>query len=166
MNNRFIFCLLVSGMIGSQGCCRECHDPDKPKTTYITNDFGFKAINLTIDDGKLTANGNSSVIINSTIVITVNGVTTTIHTNSNQLPVRVGDEIEVLFVPERPEQTEAEFTMPDGLLYKVTDASPSCKWSVPSDFIPGMKIKGKTCYETNDTIFNKTGEITLVEYKQ
>lgn len=146
-------------ILGLQSC------GDDPKITINTNDFGFKATNLTVDNGKLTATGGSTVTtINWTVNVTINGESTTVSgtSKSNDLPVRVGDEIEIQFIPSFPEQTEAYFTMPDGTSHKVTVNAPSFKWTVPNDFNPGMQIEGKSHYETEDAIYNETGVITLI----
>lgn len=145
-------------LLGLQSC------GDDPKITINTNDFGFKATNLTVDNGKLTATGGSTVTINWTVNVTINGETTTVSgtSKSNELPVRVGDEIEIQFIHSCPEQTEAYFTMPDGTSHKATVNAPSFKWTVPDNFNPGMQIKGESHYETEDAIYNETGVITLI----
>lgn len=159
MKTKFTFVLMAFAMLlGLQSC------GDDPKITINTNDFGFKATNLTVDNGKLTATGGSTVTINWTVNVTINGETTTVSgtSKSNELPVRVGDEIEIQFIPSFPEQTEAYFTMPDGTSHKATVNAPSFKWTVPDDFNPGMQIEGKSHYETEDAIYNETGVITLI----
>lgn len=145
-------------MLGLQSC------GDDSKITINTNDFGFKAINLTVDDGKLTANGGTAVTVNWTVNVTINGETTTISgtSKSDELPVRAGDEIEIQFTPSCPEQTDAYFSMPDGTSNKVSVNTPTFKWTVPDDFTPGMQIKGESHYETEDAIYNETGVITLI----
>lgn len=159
MKTKFTFVLMAFAMLlGLQSC------GDDPKITINTNDFGFKATNLTVDNGKLTATGGSTVTINWTVNVTINGETTTVSSTSksNELPVRVGDEIEIQFIPSCPEQTEAYFTMPDGISHKATVNAPSFKWIVPDDFNPAMQIEGKSHYETEDAIYNETGVITLI----
>lgn len=148
-------------MLGLQSC------GDDPKLTINSNDFDFKAVNLTVDDGKLTATGGTTVTVNWTVNVTINGETTTVSgTNkSDELPVMAGDEIEIQFTPSCSEQTEAYFTMPDGTSHRATTANPSFKWVIPDTFTPGMQIKGETHYETEDCIYNRTGTITLVELK-
>ena len=137
---------------------------DDSKITINTNDFGFKATNLTVDDGKLTATGGSTVTVNWTVNVTINGETTTVSgtSKSDELPVRAGDEIEVQFTSSSSGQTEAYFTMPDGTSHKATVNTPSFKWIVPDNFTPGMQIKGESHYETEDAIYNETGVITLI----
>ena len=146
-------------MMGLQSC------GDDPKVSVNSNDFDFKAVNLTIDDGKLTATGGTTVTVNWTVNVTINGETITVSgtKKSDELPVMAGDEIEIYFTPSCPEQTEAYFTMPDGATHKATTSSPSFTWSVPGNFVAGMQIKGETHYETGDCIYNKVGLITLVE---
>lgn len=145
-------------MLGLQSC------GDDTKITINTNDFGFKAINLTVDDGKLTANGGTAVPVNWTVNVTINGETTTISgtSKSDELPVMAGDEIEIQFTPSCPEQTEAYFMMPDGSSHKASVNAPNFKWTVPDNFTPGMQIKGESHYETEDAIYNETGVITLI----
>lgn len=145
-------------MLGLQSC------GDDPKVTINSNDFDFKAVNLTVDDGKLTATGGTTVTVNWTVNITINGETTTISgtKKSDELPVMIGDEIEIYFSPSCPEQTEAYFTMPDGTTHKATTTDPSFKWTVPDNFTAGMQIKGESHYETDDYIYNRTGTITLI----
>lgn len=145
-------------MMGLQSC------GDDPKLTINSNDFDFKAVNLTVDDGKLTASGGTTVTVNWTVNLTVNGQTTTISgtKKSDELPVMAGDEIEIQFTPSCPEHTEAYFTMPDGTSHKATTSAPSFKWIVPNNFTAGMHIKGETHYETDDCIYNRTGTVKLV----
>lgn len=145
-------------IMGLQSC------GDDPKVTINSNDFDFKAVNLTVDDGKLTATGGTKVTVNWTVNITINGENTTISGTkmSDELPVMAGDEIEIYFSPSCPEQTEAYFTMPDGTTHKATVSAPSFKWTVPDNFSSGMQIKGETHYETDDYIYNRTGTITLI----
>lgn len=145
-------------MLGLQSC------GDDPKVTINSNDFDFKAVNLTVDDGKLTATGGTTVTVNWTVNITINGETTTISgtKKSDELPVMIGDEIEIYFSPSCPEQTEAYLTMPDGTTHKATTTDPSFKWTVPDNFTAGMQIKGESHYETDDYIYNRTGTITLI----
>ena len=144
-------------MLGLQSC-------DDPKPTVNSNDFDFKAINLTVDDGKLTATGGTTITVNWTVNVTINGETTIVSgtTKSDELPVMAGDEIEIQFTPSCLEQTEAYFTMPDGITHKATTNSPLFKWTIPDNFTAGMQIKGETHYETDDYIYNRTGTITLI----
>lgn len=154
--------MAIAIMLGLQSCGN-----DDSKITDNANNFNFKAINLTVDDGKLSANGGTPITVNWTVNVIINGETKTISgtSKSNELPVRVGDEIEILFVSSCPEQTEAYFTLPDGSSQKTTVSSPSFKWTVPSNFTSGMQIKGESHYETKDFIYNATGIITLVDLK-
>ena len=159
MKTKFAFVLMAFAMLlGLQSC------GDDPKITINTNDFGFKATNLTVDNGKLTATGGSTVTINWTVNVTINGETTTVSgtSRSDELPVMAGDEIQVQFAPSSSDQTEAYFTMPDGTSHKVTANAPTFMWTVPGDFTPGMQIKGESHYETDDAIYNETGVITLI----
>lgn len=159
MKTKLIFMLMAFAiMLGLQSC------GDNPKLTVNSNDFDFKAINMTVDNGKLTASGGTTITVNWTVNVTVNGQTTTVSDTkkSDELPVMTGDEVEILFTPSCPEQTEAYFTMPDGTTNKATTNSPSFKWTVPDNFSAGMQIKGETHYETDDCIYNRTGTITLI----
>lgn len=146
-------------MMGLQSCGGD------PKLTVNANDFDFKAANLTVEDGKLTATGGgTTVTINWTVNVSINGETTTVSGSkkSDELPVMAGDEIEIYLTPSCPEQTEAYFTMPDGTKHKATSSAPSFKWIVPNNFTAGMQIKGEIHYETDDCIYNRTGTVTLV----
>lgn len=145
-------------ILGLQSC------GDDPKLTVNSNDFDFRAINLTVDDGKLTASGGTTVTVNWTVNVSINGQTTTVSgtTKSDELPVMAGDEVEIYFTPSCPQQTEAYFTMPDGTTHKTTVSAPSFKWTVPDNFTAGMQIKGESHYETDDCIYNIVGAITLV----
>lgn len=159
MKATITFILLTSAiMLGLQSCRKDS------QITFNSNDFDFKAINLTIDDGKLTAYGGKPVTVNWSVNVTINGETTTISGTKkrNELPVMAGDEIEIQFTPSCPEQTEAFFTMPDGTSHKATVSAPSFKWTVPANFYAGMQINGETHYEVGDYIYNLTGTITLI----
>lgn len=160
MKTKFAFVLMAFAMLlGLQSC------GDDPKITINTSDFGFKATNLTVDNGKLTVTDGSTVTINWTVNVTINGEATTVSGTSrgDELPVMAGDEIQVQFAPCSSVQTEAYFTMPDGTSHKATVNTPSFKWTVPDDFTPGMQIKGESHYETEDAIYNETGVITLID---
>ena len=161
MKTKLTFMLMAFAiMLGLQSC------EGDHKRTVNSNDFDFKAVNLTVNNGKLTADGNISVTstVNWTVSVTINGQTTTVggSNKSDELPVMVGNEIEIQFTPSCQEQTEAYFTMPDGTVYKATVNAPTFKWIVPDNFTNGMQIKGETHYETNDCIYNRTGTITLL----
>lgn len=153
--------MAIAIMFGLQGC------GDDPKSTVSSSDFNFKAVNLTIDDGKLTATGGTTITVNWTVNVTLDGKTTTVSgtSKSDELPVRIGDEIEISLNPSCPEQNEASFIMPDGTSRKVSIEDPSFRWIVPENFTVGMQIKGECHYETADCIYNRTGIITLVELK-
>lgn len=162
MKTKFTLMLLaLTIMLGLQSCGND------PKLTINSNDFGFKAINLTVDGGKLTATGGPTITENWTVNVTINGETTTVSgtCKSDELPVRAGDEIEIRFTPSCPEETVAYFTIPDGTSHKATVNMPTFKWTVPDNFTPGMQIKGESHYETEDAIYNVTGVITLVDLK-
>lgn len=154
--------MAIAVMLGVQSCGH-----NDPKITINSNDFNFKAVNLTVDNGKLSAAGGTVVTVNWTVNLTVNGESTTISgtSKSNELPVRACDEIEIQLNPSCPEQTEGHITLPDGTSRALTSTTPSFKWTVPSDFTPGMEIKGESHYETDDAIYNLTGVITLVSLK-
>lgn len=151
-------------IIGMMLILQACPVPTPPVITVISNDFDFKAINLTVDNGKLTANGGTPVIVNWTVNVTINGETTLLSgsSNSNELPVMVGNEIEIQFTPSCPEQTEAYFTMPDGSSHKATVDARSFKWTVPTNFTDGMEITGETRYETDDAEYKESGVIKLI----
>lgn len=153
--------MVFAMLLGLQSC-------DEPKITIDTNGFGFKATNLTVDNGKLTAIGNSTLIFNWVVNVTINGIPTTVsgESKSNELPVMAGNEIEVQFIPSCQEQTEAYFTMPDGTSHKATINAQTFKWTVPDNFTPGMQIKGESHYETEKAIYNEIGVITLVALKE
>ena len=104
---------------------------------------------------------------NWTVNITINGETTTFSgsNKSNELPVMAGDILEVQFQPSCEKETEATFTMPDGIIHIATENTPTFTWTVPDNFFPGMQIKGESHYETETCIYNKTGIITLVGLK-
>lgn len=156
-----IFTALVM-MLVTDGCGND------PVVTVNSNDFEFKAVNLSAGDGQLTASsGSATVTVSWTVNVTVNGETTIVSgTNkSDELPVRPGDEIEVRFTPSSAAQKEACFTLPDGMTQKVTASSPSFRWIVTDGFVPGMKIKGESRYEDDDCIYNQSGSITLVSLK-
>lgn len=124
MKTKFTFILMAFAiMAGLQSC------GDDPKLTVNSNDFDFKAVNLTVDDGKLTATGGTTITVNWMVNVTINGETTTVSgtTKSDELPVMAGDEVEVRFTPSCPEQTEAYFTMPDGTTHKATASAPLCQ---------------------------------------
>lgn len=160
MKSKVILILMAMAVMFSFQSCKG----DDPKITINSNDFDFKAVNLTVDEGKLYANGGSATTVNWTVNVIINGETTTVNgiSMSDELPVMVGDEIEVQFTPSCPEQTEAYFTMPDGTSYKATGNAPTFKWTVPDNFTTGMQIKGESHYETDDAIYNITGIIYLV----
>lgn len=165
MKTKIAFMLMaIAMMLGIQSCGHE-----DPKITINSNDFAFKAVNLTVDNGKLSANGDQSVntTFNWTVNVVINGETTTISgsSKSDELPVRAGDEIEILFNPTCPEQAEGYITLPDGTSRTLTTTRPSFNWTVPSDFTPGMEIKGECHYETDNYNYNLTGVITLVSLK-
>lgn len=149
-------------ILGLQGCGH-----NDPKITINSKDFDFEAVNLTVDEGQLSANGGTPVTVNWSVNLTINGETTTVSgtSKSNELPVRAGDEIEILLNPSCPEQAEGHITLPDGTTRTLTASSPSFKWTVSDDFTPGIEIKGESHYETGDAIYNLTGVITLVELK-
>lgn len=161
MKSKIAFAIMaIAMMLGLQGC-------DHDKATISTNNLTFNAINLTVDKGQLSATAGTPVTVNWTVNVTVNGETTTLTgtSKSDELPVMAGDEIEIQFTPSCPEQTEANFTLPDGTTHKATASSPSFKWTVPADFTPGMQIKDESHYETDEYKYNQTGAITLIELK-
>lgn len=153
--------MAIAMMLGLQSCS------DDPKITISSNDFAFKAVNLSVDNGKLTAIGGTNITTNWTVNLIINGETTTISgtSKSDELPVRAGDEIEIQLNPICSEQTEGRITLPDGTSRTLTATPPSFKWTVPDDFTHGMEIKGESHYETDDMIYNLTGIITLVDLK-
>lgn len=72
-------------LLGFQSCIP---DPEPTKLTINSNDFDFKVVNLSVDDGKLTAAGGTPVTVNWTVNVTINGETTTASgtKKSNELP--------------------------------------------------------------------------------
>lgn len=149
-------------MLGAEGC------GNNPEITVNSKDFEFKAVNLSLGEGQLSASSGSAVVtVNWTVNVIVNGETTTVSGTgrSDELPVRPGDEIEVRFTPSSPAQKDAFFTLPDGMTQKATTSSPVFRWTVPADFVPGMKIQGESRYESDDCIYNRSGSITLVSLK-
>lgn len=141
-----------------------CSHSESPKVSIIAENFDFKVSNLSVDDGKLFATGGTAVNVNWTVNIIINGQTSSvsISTKSDELPVRVGNEMEIGFTPACAEQTEAIFTLPDGTTRKLEVGEPALKWNVPENFMPGMEITGETTYETDDCIYKRTGTITLI----
>lgn len=140
-----------------------CNDKD-PNVTYISADIDFNAVNLTVGDGSLVASSNQTKNYSWSVEVTVGDKTTTVSGESakNELPVRVGDEIEITFEPASGHETHATFSLPDGTSRVVTASQPSFKWTVPDDFFPGMEIKGETAYELDDADYIKKGTIILV----
>lgn len=159
MKSKILLVLIaIATTIGLTGCS------DDPKITIRSNDLAFKAVNLSVDNGKLSATAGTSEIVNWTVNITVNGEMTSVSgtSESNKLPVRAGDELEILFTQTCPEQTEAHFTMPDGTTRKLTVSEPTFRWNVPENFAPGMQIKGESHYGTDDYTYDESGTITLI----
>lgn len=146
-------------IIGLQSCRDE-------KLNDTSNYLQFRATNLSIGNGNLTAsNGRGAIVTtNWTTVVIVNGNATTYSgvSKSNELPVMAGNEIEVKFTPSCPEQTEAYFTMPDGSTHRATASERSFTWTVPAEFTSGMQIKGESHYEADDFIYTEKGTITLI----
>ena len=168
MKTKLILMLaLLTTIMMLQGCCDDCV-PDKAKTKVISNDFTFRAKNLSVDNGKLSAmSGSVTTSVTWTVNIVKDGQTISVSNSSksDELPVLAGNEIEIRFEPSRAEETEAFFTMPDGSVHCASAESPSFIWTVPSDFTPGTEIKGESHYETKDYIYDMHGVITLVELK-
>lgn len=161
---------MMSMMLILTGCPP---DPEIPVTTiekpiYQYTTLIFRAINNNIiSNGKAIeakSPGAGGGEVNFTLNITVNGHTTTTVTltNTTQLPVVGGNEIEIIFKPSCPEETEANFTLPDGKSQKVTAESPSFKWVVPDNFKSGDQIIGESEYETEKSLIKQHGEITLI----
>lgn len=142
-------------MLGLESCSSKATSSDF---------FSFNAVNLSVENGSLSATAGITGTKNNTVTININGTSSTITVTHeiNELPVMPGNEIEVRFTPSCPEQTEAYFLMPDGTSEKLTASSRTFKWTVPADFTPGMKIKGESHYETDDFIYNLSGTITLI----
>lgn len=152
-----LFIALVTMILCLQSC--------DPKTEITSDDLSIKATNLTEGDGKLSANGASPFTnVNWSITITINGESTIVSgtKNSNELPVKAGDEIEITFTPTNSLEKEARVSFPDGVNNILTPSSPSVKWIVPSNFQEGMEIKGECSYETDATEYHKTGIIRLI----
>lgn len=136
------------------------------KTTIESNNLDFKAVNLSASgNGQVAANGSGSVVITTmNINLTLNEEITSISVTckSNELPVQVGDEIEITFYPSCPEENEAYISLPDGTNNKVTATYPSFKWIVPDNFTDGMEITGTSHYKTDDAEYNESGLIRLI----
>lgn len=152
------FLTFICLILGLQSC------DNKP--TIESNNLDFKAVNLSASgNGQVDANGSGTVVtttVNLTLII--NGETTSVSVTckSNELPVQVGDEIEITFYPSCPEETEAYISLPDGSNHKVTASAPSFKWTVPDNFIDGMEIIGTSRYETDDAEYKESGLIKLI----
>lgn len=62
--------IMASAIMFSLQSCEE-------KITINTNDFGFEATNLTVNEGKLSAyGGGTTVNVNWTVNVTINGEST------------------------------------------------------------------------------------------
>ena len=133
----------------------------------IKTDLNFEAVNCS-SEGEKKPTAQSSGMVNLTVTTTftiiINGHSTVVTTTKkgDELPVMVGNEIEIIFTPKCPEETEAFFILPDGKTQKVTASSPSFKWIVPDNFKSGMEIKGESSYETDEAKYKTFGEIILV----
>lgn len=152
--------IMMSMMLVLTGC------PPPPKPTKMTG-LNFVATNCSAyGENKPTAQGSGmiNVTVTTTFTLTVNGQTTVITTTKkgNELPVMAGNEVDIVFTPSCPEETEAFFTLPDGKTQKVTASSPSFKWIVPENFTPGMEIKGESSYETDAAKYKASGKIILI----
>lgn len=159
MNKIFTLLMGVLFAVTLQSC-----GGDELKPTIKSNDLSFSAVN-TISPKELRAqSGSVTMTVNWNVTITIDGMSTTYTgtSKSNELPVMVGDEIELVFKPRTPEEKEATFSMPDGTTKTVTSTSPSFTWKVPVDFKPGSKISASNRYETDTTIYEQTGEISLI----
>lgn len=142
-----------------------CHKED-PKPTKDLENLKLTAVNLTVDNGKLTArSGEPSITVTTTVNTSVNGMLSTVSVTkkSNELPVRVGDVVEITFTPSCIEETEATFTFPDGMVKTLTSTETSYQWTVPVNFTFGSQINGESHYETSEVFYNQTGAITLIE---
>lgn len=150
--------MMLCVMIGIQSCHKE-------KISIIGNYLDFKAVNLSASgNNQVDANGSGTVITTTlNLTLTINGEVTSISVTckSNELPVQIGDEIELTFYPSCPEEKEACISLPDGSTRKVTTSSPSFKWTVPDNFTDGMEITGTSHYETDDAEYNVSGLIIL-----
>lgn len=155
----FYYLTLLCLMFGLQSC-------DSSKPIIESSNLDFKAVNLSASgNGQVNANGSGTVITTTVnLTLTINGETTTVSVTckSNELPVKVGDEIEITFYPSCPEESEAFISLPDGSNRKVTDASPSFKWTVPDNFTDGMEIIGTSHYEIDDAEYKESGLIRLI----
>lgn len=152
------FLTFICLILGLQSC-------DSTKPTIESNNLDFKAVNLSASgNGQVDANGSGTVVTTTVnLTLTINGETTSVSVTckSNELPVQVGDEIEITFYPSCPEESEAYISLPDGSTRKVTASSPSFKWTVPDNFFDGMEITGTSQYETDDTEYKESGLIIL-----
>lgn len=137
---------------------------EDPKPTIKSNDLSFTAVN-TVSPKELHAQSSGAVVnLNWTVTVTINGVATTVTgtSKSDELPVMAGDVVDLTFQPSKPEEKQATFSMPDGTTKTVTAVSPTFSWTVPANFTPGMKISAANRFETDDTIYEQSGAITLV----
>ena len=161
---------MMSKMLILTGCSSdpEIQVTSVEKPIHQYNTLIFKAINNNINsDGKAIeakSPGAGGGEVNITLNLTVNGQTTSTVTLTNtiQLPVVGGNEIEITFTPSCQEETEANFTLPDGKSQKVTAEFPSFKWIVPDNFKSGDQIIGQSEYETEKFLIKQHGEITLI----
>lgn len=150
--------VMMGIMVVLTGCI-----PDPPVLTNIN----FEAVNCSAEGEKkptAQASGIVNLTVTNTFTMIINGQSTVVTTitKSNELPVIAGNEVEIIFTPRCPEETEAFFTFPDGKTQKVTASSPSFKWTVPDNFKSGMEIKGDSSYETEEAKYKALGKIILV----
>lgn len=156
--NVIYYLTLLSLVFGLQSC-------DSTKPTIEEDNLDFKAVNLSASgNGQVDANGSGTVVTTTVnLTLMINGETTSVSVTckSNELPVQVGDEIELTFYPSCPEEKEAYLSLPDGSTRKVTASSPSFKWTVPDNSFDGMVITGTSHYETDDAKYKESGLIIL-----
>ena len=159
----FYYLTFLCLVFGLQSC-------DQAKPTIENSNLDFKAVNLSASgNSQVDANGSGTVITTTVnLTLTINGETTTVSVTckSNELPVQVGDEIEITFYPSCPEESEAFISLPDGTNRKVTATSPSVIWTVPDNFTEGMEITGTSHYETDDAEYIESGLIRLIAIRK
>ncbi len=159
--------IMMSMMLVFTGCSDEDDKPEKnlkpEKDTMLS--FNAAVLKESGESSSTADSKNGNITLNWTTNITINGETYTISgtRKGNELLVASGNEIEITFDPQCPEETEAFFTLPDGKTQKVTASSPSFKWIVPENFTPGMEIKGESSYETDEAKYKASGKIILIE---
>lgn len=128
-----------------QSCCDDCDEPCEEPQVKVYTAPSFKATNISVNgDKSLTASDNKAVVnLNYSVTITINGEPQifTGACSSNELPVIVGNEVEIeASFDDDAATSNICFTMPDGSKEIVSKNNPICKWIVPNSFNAGDKI--------------------------